>query len=46
VTEHLHHGRRGESAHDAEGSLPGVEPLLERVLAHDRLHPPRALALR
>src|SRR5438128_6903742 len=36
VAQHLHHGRRGEGAHDAEGRLPGVEPLLERVLTHDR----------
>src|SRR5262245_38929000 len=31
VTEHLDHGRRGEGAHDAKGSFPGVEPLLKRV---------------
>jgi hypothetical protein len=34
VAQHLDHGGRGEGAHDAEGSLPGVEPLLERVLTH------------
>src|SRR5262249_699790 len=39
VSEHLHHARRGEGAHDAERSLPGVEALLERVFAHDRLPP-------
>jgi hypothetical protein len=36
VAQHLHDGRRGEGAHDAEGSLPGVQLLLERVLTHDR----------
>jgi hypothetical protein len=36
MTEHLDHRRRREGAHDAEGRLSRVEPLLERVLTHDR----------
>src|SRR5438094_2216376 len=36
MAEHLHHGRRGKGAHDAEGRFPGVEPLLQRILAHAR----------
>jgi hypothetical protein len=45
VAQHLHHGGRGKGAHDAEGRLSRVEPLLEGVLTHDRRSIPFVVVL-